>query len=159
MLIVDAIKFRSNLVNIARKMVGDAAEDVVQDLMEYLLRTRMNTAPTPERLLTWYIKNRCIQHIRGKNRRQKYELNVGEGITIYPDRFEPGEDGAGEEEIMKVYTRLDQIDSFAKMLFLLVVVEGYNIVEISESTGIKADKLRHIYRQTKKELNEIRGQS
>ena len=154
-LIVDAIKFRETLVREARPLVGDSAEDVVHDLMEYLLRLRVNTCPTPNRLLRWYIRNRGIQQIRKNKTRSKHEIACGDGLFLYPDRWEPEETESEKSETINVMLEaMKEIHPFARELFILVVVDGHQLANISKATGIEPNRLGRIYRGTKQILNE-----
>jgi RNA polymerase sigma factor (sigma-70 family) len=152
MLILEAIRLRPMLVNRAKQIVGDAAEDVVQDLFEYLIRSRMNSGHTPEVLLMWYIKNRCIQHLRKVNPVDYLKADIKPdaytggvkhepiNYTYNPDWPEI-DDEIENERITLILDAISQIHPFAREFFILVHIDGKSQIEISRETGIPIERL------------------
>jgi RNA polymerase sigma factor (sigma-70 family) len=159
MLITEAIKHRDMLVNRASQIVGaDNAEDVVQDLFEYLIKTRMNAAQTPEKLLMWYIRNRAIQHLRKVKRTGKHEVRINgeydeEKLGIYADRVMPDLELLGRPDRLEVMLiELDKLDPFLRQLFILVHCDGLTLVEVGRRSGIPVKRLNYIHQKTVKYL-------
>lgn len=155
MIINDALKYRDELVKYAKRMVGCEAEDVVQDLFEYWMKARMPSSPTPKALLRWYVKNKCIDHIRKKNLHNTAIENIKhlDSMDIFKDRFSPPD--TESEKIDLVLDRLQNIDPFARQLFVLNKVMGVSLVEIEKETGINRRRLTYIQINTKKILKDV----
>lgn len=155
MIINDALKYRDELIIYAKKMVGHEAEDVVQDLFEYWIKARMPSSPNPKALLRWYVKNKCIDHIRKNNRYNETldQLKHLESLNIYKDRFAPPE--SVDERIDLILNKLQEIDPFARQLFILNKVVGVELKEISTDTGISKTRLSYIQSKTKKILKNV----
>lgn len=150
MLVVEAIKHREILVRNARSVVGDDAEDVIQNLIEYLLRAKIPTTErTPLRLLNYYVKLRCYSHIRTKKKRIAREDVYSTGIMI---------DEVVDEELNDKQQFLDkalrEIHPYARELLNLKYVNGKTTVEISEQTGINITRIRHIMTCAKQIIQE-----
>lgn len=144
------------MVRFARTIVGDAAEDVVQDISEYLLRARMPASRSPKGLLLWYVRNRSIQHLKMERRRQDvvkvqdFYDDMAE-LGIYEDRYQPPEYADRMDGILN---RLAEVDTFARQLFILVYCYGYSLAKISRESGIDLSRLHYIKRETKKILQD-----
>lgn len=140
-------------------MVGDNAEDVVQDLIEYLLKKRFPSPPHPERVLFWYVKNRAIQHLRSEKVKRKFtektrkESSQLQDFGIYPDRHQPEEDQSGKN-IDILLDQFAKVDPVAREIFILRHVEGYTLVEIGKQTGISERRMKHIYTRVKKIIHD-----
>ena len=154
MLVVNAIQYREDMIRYARTIVGDAAEDVVQDITEYLLRARMPTSRSPKGLLLWYVRNRSIQHFKAERRRtdliqvQSFNDDMAE-LGIYENRYQPPEYA---DKMDKLLDRLAEVDTFARQLFILVYCYGYSLAKISRESGLDLSRLHYIKRETKKIL-------
>jgi RNA polymerase sigma factor (sigma-70 family) len=163
-LIADAIHYREAMVNRARQIVGDAAEDVVQDIFEYLIKARMPTSPNPERVLMWYVKNRSIQHLRARKRYGAAKSGAylagqeNKRIEIHQARFNPPEpDLEKPDKIDRMLEALAEVDPIARELFILIHCDGWTLKDISRQTGIKTHRLQWIYKRIKIIINEKAG--
>jgi RNA polymerase sigma factor (sigma-70 family) len=139
------------MVDKAKAIVGDDAEDVIQDVMEYFIKSRMNTVDQPLPLLLWYVKNRCIQHIRKKKRAVKHIYSqdfIEEQRDWDQEEYEP------RPEIDLMLEGLMNLHPFARELFILTVCEGWRVVDVAKQTGIKAERLFYIQSKTIKAIDE-----
>ena len=128
------VEHRSELVAYARTMVGDYAEDVVSDLSEYFIRGRFNAPDRYLPLLKWYVKRRCIDHIRQCIPMQ--ELPRSLQITI--------EESMNDPRIDYIETALTKLHPVVSGVIILNRVERVTLPEISKHTGISVGRLRYI---------------
>lgn len=131
---MEAVKHREKLVARARQIVGDNAEDVVSDLMEYLLKGRFNSPKDPLPMLMWYVKNRSIDFKRKKH----IELRGYLEYTMAQDQEISGDEIEGLEESLK------KLPAFICRIIILHYCEGMTLPELEKRTGIKFNRLRYL---------------
>ena len=142
MLVMECVKYRSDLVSYARRMVGDYAEDVVSDLTEYFLRGRFNAPDNPLPLLIWYTRRRCIDHIR---------QSVSSTSLPY-DLTDEVDEKKEDEKIQHIEWALSQMNPVVSRLIVLNLVERITTKELAELTGISQKRIKYIIRQGKQEI-------
>lgn len=147
MLVVDAIKYREDMVRKAKTMVGDSAEDVVQGIVEYLIRKRMPGSKNAKSVLMWYVRNKCIEHIRNEKRKRKREISAND-----LDQESASEMINHPKKIDCVIDCLMEADPFIQELIILTAVDRVSIPEISRNTGISIIRLNYIAERVKKQI-------
>ena len=144
MLVMKLVEHRLELVSYARNMVGDYAEDVVSDLSEELLRKRLNAPEKYLPLLKWYLRRRCIDHIRASpNTCELYE-NVELTNEPYIDN----------ELIEAMERELRNLDPVVTRILVLNRVERVTAKEIAEGTGISIGRIKGIIFKARKQVRE-----
>jgi RNA polymerase sigma factor (sigma-70 family) len=130
-------RYRKELIDRARPMVGDYAEDVVSDLMEYFLVGRFNAPDNPLPLLMWYVKRRCIDHIRQTRRMQQLPQDL-------QDEIEASE---SDPRIEQVEAAMRELPPMVSRLIILSRVENVSRAKIAEMTGIPKHRIRYLIEQ------------
>ena len=134
MLVMKLVEHRLELVAYARTMVGDYAEDVVSDLCEYFIRGRFNAPDRYLPLLKWYVKRRCIDHIRTCIPMEQLPRELQ--VTI--------EMSEGDPRIEYVEAALSQLNPVVTRLIVMNRVEGITRPEIAKHTGMSVGRIRHL---------------
>jgi RNA polymerase sigma factor (sigma-70 family) len=141
---MELVKYRTQLVNYARSMVGSDAEDVVSDLSVYLLQGRFNAPPEPIRLLMWYTKRKCIDHLRKKVTTEEL-----------PREFQDEEQDLGVNDRLEYLdAAMSQLHPFVAKVLVLNAIEGISRKKLAAETNISQYRLMYILHTAKKLIRE-----
>ncbi len=138
------VEHRSELVRYASTMVGSYAEDIVADLSIYFLEGRFNAPDRYLPLLKWYVKRRCIDHIRTCIPMQELPRELQ--VTIEQSQNDP--------RIEYVEAALRQLNPVVSRLIVMNRVEGITRPEIAKHTGMSVGRIRHLITTGEKIIRE-----
>ena len=143
MLIVEAIKHREQLVARAAKIVGSDAEDVVSEVMIYLMEGRFNAPDKPLPLLMWYVKNRSIQHLRKRRTEQKAMVEL---------RHMPEDEAPRRQDIDRLEQEMRKLPPLVARLMVMHYAEGMTLPEMEKAIGLKQSRIEYLIITGKKQL-------
>ena len=135
----------ARLLAYARKIVGDYAEDVLQDVFVnvWLKKDRLREDIKPDAYLIKSVYNACVDRLRSKN------VNGG-GILDEEKLLANNPDSIITDDQLKTMDIKGQLSSALKLLpprcrqvFHLSYIEGYTAAEISSMLGISVSTVNN----------------
>lgn len=134
------------LLSYARKIVGDHAEDVLQDVFVnvWLKRDRLRDDIKPDAYLIRSVYNACIDRIRSK----KYEgwgdnLDEDKLLSNNPDSIITDEQLRTIDIRGQLNTALKLLPPRCRQVFQLSYIEGYTAAEISSILEISVSTVNN----------------
>ena len=147
-------RFRQSVGRLARRMVGEDAADLTQQVFLQLFRTVVQFAGQ-SRFETWLYRlavNECLQHLRRQRRRSAPPL-VREPAARSADHT----DRVEQQDLLQ--RALERLEPELRSVFLLRELEDLSYKEIAEAAGIPAgtvgSRLNRARRELKQHLRDL----
>ena len=150
-----------NLYKLAYRLTGqrDNAEDLVQDLL-LKIYPRLDEVQGIDKLAAWL--SRVLYHLfidqyRRQHRSPINLMNDEDVIYNTHASYMPGPSDVANTELTQelINTALGQLNEDRRILIMLHDVEGYNLQEINEMTGIPVGTIKSRLSRARNKLRKI----